>query len=239
MKLNLKLVLALGALLAMTACATVDTGYEGTGGLPTQPIDAPPPPPPSDASIPDETPPPPPPPPPELLVPSLSWENGGVERAMWSETLRDQVAANLASFDKASDMAGYCPAYGHLDKKDKVEVISTLIVGIARYESGYDPHQRFHEPDGSWSVGLFQLSYTDGFSWCTLNEASNSLEDPINNIKCAVPKMAKLVAKDKVFAAGSNLSNGLGLARYWSVTWVGRHIDDIRALTINQAVCQA
>ena len=239
MKLNLLLAMALGAsLLTVTGCATIVAGDEGTGGLPEQPIDAPPPPPPGDPVV-DETPPPPPPPPPELLTQSLAWENGSVERAAWSAELRTQVAANLTSFDKASDMASFCPAYGSLTKDQKVEVLSTLIVGIARYESGYDPRQRYHEPDGSWSVGLYQLSYTDGFSWCTLNEASKSLEDPINNIKCAVPKMARLVARDKVFAAGSNLSNAMGLARYWSVTWLGRHISDLRGLTSNLAVCIA
>lgn len=228
-------------LLALAGCATVSTGYEGTGGLPEQPIDAPPPPPPGDTGNEPAPPPPPPPPPPELLVQALAWEDGTPERAAWSAELRKQVANNLTSLSKASDMAGFCPAYASLSNDQKVEVLADLMVGIARYESNYDPHQIYHEPPplGVDSVGLFQLSYEDGFTWCMLDRASKSLEDPLNNIRCAVPKMARLVAKDKVLAGGSTNANALGLARYWSVMRLGagHHVDDIRRIALNMAVC--
>ena len=236
--------LALGfGLLALAGCATVsdiDTG----GGLPEQPIDAaPPPPPPADTAAVDETPPPPPPPPPppELLTQSLAWEDGDAGRAQWSGELRAQIRGNLKSFDKASDIASFCPAYATLDADDKTSVLATLMVGIARYESGYTPDEVTVREYGNNSYGLYQIAYEDGFSWCALDRKTDSLFDPVNNIRCAVPKMARLVARDKVLAAGSTDANALGLARYWPSMRLGpgHHLDDIRRLTLNLAVCVA
>ncbi len=64
--MNMKLLIAVVAgagLLALAGCASVPAAYDGTGGLPQQPIDAPPPPPPSETTPANEPPPPPPPPP--------------------------------------------------------------------------------------------------------------------------------------------------------------------------------
>ena len=242
----LKGLLALGlgvGLITLAGCATVPAG-EGTGsGLPEQSIDAPPPPPPSDTGTAGEVepPPPPPPPPPELLMPGLSWEYDHSERLPWSAELRKQVRANLTGFEKATDLADFCPTWSGLSEDDKVEVLSSLAVGIALYESDFDPHKIYHEPDplNLDSVGLFQLSYEDGFTWCVLDRANRSLEDPINNIDCAVPKMAKLIAKDKIVTAGSTTANAMGLARYWSVMRLGNghHLGDIRAQTRALPVC--
>lgn len=244
--MRVKVLLALGlglGLLTLAGCATMPAD-DGGGGLPQQPIDAPPPPPPSEPTV-DEPapPPPPPPPPPELLMPGLAWENNHSERLPWSAELRTQVRANLLSFNKATDWADFCPGWGSLSDDNKVDVVATMAVGIAKFESNYNPHTIFHEPPplGVDSVGLFQLSYENGFTWCTLDRPNKSLEDPINNIKCAVPKMAKLIAKDKIIAAGSTGANAMGLSRYWSVMRLGsgHHLEDIRAMTHNLPVCHA
>ncbi|EGF89751.1 lytic transglycosylase, catalytic [Asticcacaulis biprosthecium C19] len=233
------------SLLALAGCASVPTGGGGGSGLPEQPIDAPPPPPPSETTVVEEPapPPPPPPPPPEMLVSGLAWEMNHSERAPWSTELRTQVRANLASFDKATDWADFCPTYGSLTADDKVEVIATLAVAIARYESNYNPHTIYHEPAplNVDSVGLFQLPYEDGFTWCTLNRTAKSLEDPINNIRCAVPKMARLIAKDKVVTAGSTGANAQGLARYWSTVRLGptHKLAEIRNATRGLSICRA
>ena len=236
-------VLGIG-LMAMAGCASIPAGPEvgGPGGeLPQQPIDAPPPPPPTETPTEPDVPPPPPPPPAELLN-GLAWENNHPERAAWSDELRKQLKANLVSFNKAPDLADNCPAYRELDEDDQVTVLATMAVAIAKYESNYDPHNIYHEPPplGVDSIGLYQLSYEDGFSWCVLDRANRSLEDPINNIRCAVPKMAKLIAKDRILTAGSTSANAMGLARYWSVMRLGagHHLEDIRNATRSLALCQ-
>ncbi|WP_155847407.1 transglycosylase SLT domain-containing protein [Asticcacaulis sp. AC402] len=230
-------------LLALAGCASLPTGGGGGSGLPEQPIDAPPPPPPSEGTVTEDTapPPPPPPPPPEMLVSGLAWEINHAERLPWSAELRSQVRGNLASFDKATDWADFCPTYGTLTADDKVEVIATLAVAIAKFESNYNPRKIYLEPAplNVNSVGLFQLSYEDGFTWCVLNRASKSLEDPVNNIRCAIPKMARLVAKDKVVTAGSTGANAQGLARYWSTVRLGstHKLAEIRGATRALGVC--
>lgn len=221
--------------LALAGCATVPSD-DGGFDLPEQPIDAPPPPPPSDTPVVDDTvPPPPPPPPPELLVSGLAWEINHTERLAWSAELRKQVKSNLPSFDKATDWADFCPSYANLHVDGRVEVIATLAVAIARFESNYDPGKIYREPAplNVDSVGLFQLSYEDRLTGCVVDRAAKSLEDPINTIRCAVPHMARFIAKDKLVTAGSTGANALGLARYWSVMRLGptHKLAEIRAAT--------
>lgn len=156
----------------------------------------------------------------------LAWEKGHPERRSWSQTLRDQIAEHLSTFDGASDITNFCPGYAQLPADDRVHVLATIAVGIAKFESGYDPTRHFGEPPplGYDSIGLFQLSYEDGFSWCAMDRASKTLEEPINNIRCAVPEMARLVAADQIIAAGVDKGSARGLARYWSVVREGsRH----------------
>lgn len=115
----------------------------------------------------------------------------------------------------------YCPHYSSLSNEQRVEALANMAVGIARYESGYDPSQHFAEPGlGYDSIGLYQLSYEDAFPWCSMDQPSKSLEDPITNIRCAVPEMARLAAKDKIIS-GPTAGDNRGLGRYWSVVRAG------------------
>jgi hypothetical protein len=123
-----------------------------------------------------------------------------------------------------------------------VEVLSTIAVAVAKRESNYKPGLHYGEPPplGYDSIGLFQLSYEDGFSWCTLDRTAKSLEDPINNIRCAVPEMAGLVKRDRVIAKGATKSDARGLARYWSVVREGpsHHLAEIRASAAALPYCR-
>ncbi len=159
---------------------------------------------------------PPAPPPPR---PPLAWEAGHPDRAEWSERLLSLMKENLASFDTASDLTLYCPKYASLDADGKALALATLAVRVAFHESAFNPHSVFHEPPplGVDSIGLFQLSYEDKMTWCTMDRGNRTLEDPLVNIACAVPKMARLVKKDGVIAQGHSGSTSKGLARYWSV----------------------
>jgi hypothetical protein len=179
--------------------------------------------------------------PPHNAETKLPWETGHPERADWSRELRQQLSAKLSSFESAEDIAAYCPSYSTLTAAQKVDVLATIAVRIAKFESSYNPKQHFHEPPplDYDSVGLFQLSYEDGFSWCSLDLTKKSLEDPLNNIRCAVPEMARLVANDKLIAAGTNAKNARGLARYWSVVREGpkHHLDEVRKAASSLKIC--
>jgi hypothetical protein len=149
----------------------------------------------------------------------LDWEKDHPERAAWSQALRQSFAAELPRIGVPADIGDYCPAYAQLDAAGRVEALSVMAVAIARRESSYKPDTVYHEPPplGVDSIGLFQLSYEDGFTWCSLDKASNSLMDPVNNITCAVGKMSRLIESGGVVASGAQVSGGKGLARYWSV----------------------
>lgn len=160
--------------------------------------------------------------PPSLLrppLPPLAWEQDHPERAAWSAHLVALFRAQLAAFDKAKDISSYCPRYFALDEQNKALALATLAVDIAFHESGYDPRAKVYlpRPLAAWAVGLFQLSYDDVMPWCDMNKNRRSLEDPLANMDCAVPKMAQLVAQDGVIAQGHDGATARGLARYWSV----------------------
>lgn len=168
--------------------------------------------------IPAPPPPPPAPPPPPPRVP-LAWEQDHPEREPWSERLLALMAEQLPAFDKATDIGLYCPRYVGLDDDGRAHALATMAVSIAFFESAYDPHARVYLPPplAAQAVGLFQLSYRDRMPWCTMDKTKKSLEDPITNLECAVPKMAQLVELDGVIAQGHDGSSARGLARYWSV----------------------
>jgi Transglycosylase SLT domain len=193
--LSLPVLAGLGASLALLAC-------NPTAGTPTQP-----------AAQPQN------PAPAATAAAPLDWEKHHPERAAWSEALRADFTARLAQIGVPADITEYCPTFATLGPQDRAEVLSTMAVAIARRESSYDPTQVYHEPPplGVDSIGLFQLSYEDGYSWCSLDKAADSLKDPQNNIACAVGEMASLIHKDGVVASGASVSGGKGLAKYWSV----------------------
>ena len=176
-----------------------------------------------------------------VQVAPLAWEKNHPEKAVWSAHLRSEIRANLPLFGQPSDIADYCTGFTGLDETGRVEALATMAVAIARRESAYNPETVFAEPPplNVDSVGLFQLSYEDGFSWCVLDRSQDSLKDPLNNITCAVGEMARLVAKDGQVAAGSTSSNARGLARYWSVIrdGSGHHHDEIKAATQSTPGC--
>ena len=175
-------------------------------------------------------------------TPHLAWEKGHSERKTWSQEFLNQFAAQLPAFDRAKDIALYCPRYSSLPAAERIYVLATIAVAIAKFESNFNPKQHFGEPPplGYDSIGLFQLSYEDRFPWCTMDRASKSLEDPVTNIQCAVPEMGRLVASDEIIAAGKTSTDARGLARYWSVLREGpkHHLQAIRTSSNSLAICQ-
>lgn len=171
----------------------------------------------------------------------LAWESGRPEAAAWSAELRRLFVANLAPFEAATDIGAFCPNWTGLATTAKVEALATMAVAMARRESSYNPATVFGEPPplSVDSVGLFQLSYEDGFGWCDLDRARDTLKDPLENIRCAVPAMARLVARDGILAGGGTTADARGMARYWSVVRTGpsHFLDEIKASSANLSFC--
>lgn len=160
---------------------------------------------------------------------ALAWEKDHPERATWSRVLREEIARKLPQFKKAADWNLYCAKFAGLNDAQKIEVISTMAVAIAYYESAYNP--KSINPDdvaGTASIGLYQLSYEDEMKWCAMDRKKANLTDPLVNIQCAIPEMARLIEKDGVIASGQLKFLRRGLARYWAVIWPKNNLYDIR-----------
>lgn len=176
---------------------------------------------------------------PTTLALKLKWETGHPERALWSTEIRKLFKENLDSFNSAADVKGYCGKWSTLNSDQKITVLGTMAVAIALYESDYNPGNVYHEPPplSVDSIGLYQLSYEDQMKWCSMVRASNTLKDPITNIRCAIPEMAMLAKKDGVISGGSS-GAWRGLPRYWSTMRPTGKLTQIKSATNSLEFCK-
>lgn len=170
------------------------------------------------------------PPPMEEVVPTptpvvawtpapLAWENGSAERKAWSTFARKELKQYLPGFSKASDRKDYCAKYDSLTDDQKNEVWLTMVVEIARYESGFKLSSSMVESNSALSQGLYQLTYGDPY--CPKNKAGGDLNAYDVNMRCAFKILNRWVSADGVIAAGGYVASGAppdkGAAQYWSV----------------------
>lgn len=161
----------------------------------------------------------------------LAWEDGSAERAAWSAALREAWRPHLPAMSRARDGDAFCPAWDRLGEAERLDVLATLSVGISRYESGHNPSAIAGKRRKVQWVGLFQLA-TDGvFARCAAREGGR-LTDPLLNIRCAVPQMARLAAEEGRLAA---------IGRWWTVLRPGGRgtLAGIRAGTAALPQCRA
>jgi hypothetical protein len=155
---------------------------------------------------------------------ALSWESARhPERADWSRQLIASVTEHKTALDQGNPEA-YLAGYSRLDAARQTKFWCELMIAMAQFESGWNPHSRYQEANGVYSVGLFQLSYLNAadYHWEPVSEERASLEDPLVNIRCATIVLSHLVAQDHVVATSE--PRHMGGARYWSVLRAGtRH----------------
>jgi len=169
---------------------------------------------------------------------ALSWDVKP-ERLSWSAELITAISNHLADLE-AGNPEAFVAGYHALTPEKRLRYWGELIVAMAKFESGWKPHEIFHEPPplGVDSVGLLQLSYEDQpvYHLEPLDRERKSLEDPLVNLRCGVTILAKLLARDKVVAASE--PKHLGGARYWSVLRSGprHHLEDIKSLVRTNAL---
>lgn len=161
---------------------------------------------------------------------TLAWESSvHPERLAWSTYLCGQIDSRFSAFDKAQDAARVCPNYAKLDRSQRISVWADFMVADAKYESGWNPTDRYPETtQGTDSVtkepvqseGLWQLSYQDQTwaTWCQFNWPKDKLlsrTDPNKtifntqiNTQCAIGIMANQITKH----GKAMLTSGV----YWS-----------------------
>ena len=180
---------------------------------------------------------------------SLSWETSHPERQAWSDALIASLAQRVPEMGKAKDIKTFCPKYDLLEPKDKIRAFAELMIGMAKFESGYKPETAFRECNKTvikykkyfkhpvygycmigdkrydegviTSRGLLQMSLHSSQSYgCGLKE-SNDLHDPIFNLECATKILESRIKKMGLIASSSP---------YWAVlktTNPSNHIKEI------------
>jgi len=117
------------------------------------------------------------------------------------------------------------PADSKCSDKEPAGFWKGLFVGVAHYESGFDPTKKFDEPPplNKPSVGLFQLSAKDV---CNNGETikEEDLRIPEANMKCACGIALRLLEREDVLSESGGGKSWKGLTRYWAVL---RHSDKL------------
>jgi len=162
----------------------------------------PPPPLPPAATLPSE------PPSPVIGVDPAAWSSLPVGRA-WTAVTLAAVTENLSSFERAADKQTYCPGYSRASLAQRKICWVRLVSAVAEYESDFNPTNKYQEANGSYSVGLLQLSTGE----CAGATSIAGLQNPANNLRCGTRKMAALIESYGYVTSPDNLH---GAAAYWS-----------------------
>lgn len=163
---------------------------------------------------------------------SLSWNHPEhPERDGWTVQLLTSIAPRMTDLEKG-DPTEFSAGYNTLAPELRERFWAELLVAMAKFESAWNPRDRYQESDGQWSVGLLQLSIGDqkNYSLAPAVNAESGLEDPLINLEWAVEIFAYWLVKDGVVATGAS-TRSRGAARYWSVMRAGHKVDQIKALT--------
>jgi Transglycosylase SLT domain len=182
----------------------------------------------------------------------LSWENGHPERQEWSDALIAALAQKVPDMGKAKDIKTFCPKFDLLEPIQKNRAFAELMIGMAKFESGYKPETAYRECDKTrcrysscfkhptygycmignknydegviTSRGLLQMSIHSSNAYgCGLKD-SQQLHEPVANLECAVK-----ILQSRIKTMGSIASS----SPYWSViksSYSGNHIKEISSL---------
>lgn len=163
---------------------------------------------------------------------ALYWEHTDAkhdERKPWSNALISAIDKNFETLDKASDTKSFCPKYSTLKKEQKLKAIGEFFVGLAYYESGFNPNSSSvdvgtkHDKN-SWSVGLYQMSGND--SSAKLFKADyEALKNPVTNINVAVEQMRKQVKNTGLFILPNTSKY-----RYWAIILLNNRYQNIKGV---------
>ena len=154
----------------------------------------------------------------EHPVISLSSEDGlHPMRKQWSQQVVAAVQQHKSELDLGNP-EGFVAGYSGLMPEGQIRFWCELLVAVAKFESGWNPNNVYHESDGQDSVGLLQLSVFDqnNYHLTPPVHSEQELKDPYLNIQWAVPILAHWTSRDRLIATGVANDNRGG-ARYWSV----------------------
>ena len=127
----------------------------------------------------------------------------------WTDVALVEIRAHLSEFETAKDVGEFCPGYASANEHSREICWLRLIGAVAKFESGFNPNDKFLEANGNWSIGLLALSAHE----CANAPTNEALRNPLKNLTCGIDMMASLIARDG-FVAGP--ARARGAASYWS-----------------------
>lgn len=151
-------------------------------------------------------------------------------------TLQNYIGINSPLVKRVpNDIASYCPSYVRANKAERAEFWQSLIAAIVPYESAYKTLTAYWEEGtlNQFSIGLLQLSFTDGAGYRCNFSSEADIASPDKNLSCGVKIMTKLTS-GTVERPGTISKGNRGAARYWSTLRDSR----VRGITRNLDVCR-
>lgn len=154
----------------------------------------------------------------------------------------------------SQDITDFCPNYKNLSNDQRANFWAVLVSGVVKYESAFNPLNRYQESTMGtdpitgqpvYSEGLLQLSYQDiqGYPFCQFDwskdkylspkDPNKTILNPYINLDCGIRILASQVHRRGRIA----LSSGV----YWSTLKVnGRYnkLPQIEAITKAIPFCQ-
>lgn len=183
----------------------------------------------------------------------LLWESSKYASPEWSlhtmEVIQNEVAPDL--LPGAEDVESFCPLYRELNNEQRANFWALLVSAIVKFESGFDPTERFRESSMGtdrvtgqqiYSEGLMQMSYGDTlsapfceFDWDSdkrlrADDPRKTIFDPETNLSCGIKILARQIRNR------NRISIPVGKGAYWSV--LERRANEIRSLTKKMTGCQ-
>ena len=135
----------------------------------------------------------------------------------WDAVLFNNI--NVSVFDKASDIAMFCPNWKNLSQEKKLTTIGVFYVELSRRESGWNTNDTAvdvgtADNKNSWSIGLFQMSVDDqesynlhyGFNYDDLLKAENNIKLATAIMEQNISKYGSITMRKNVYWAPLKIS---------------------------------
>lgn len=159
------------------------------------------------------------------------------EREPWTKQIEIELTNDLALYSASKDITQLCPKFHSLNDSLKIKGIGEFWVALAYYESGFNPKSYSVDVGNqnnkeTWSVGLYQLSGTDGPAKL-YGATFEKLKDPVLNIKVAAETMRRQLKNTNTILLDNSSKN-----RYWAVALHGNKyskIPEIKARVLKHA----
>lgn len=172
---------------------------------------------------------------PAYLLPDARWDFRA-DGDSWTRAAMSALAAHGQSLENTvpADIETWCPGYTRADPVQRRAFWVGMMSALAKHESTWNPHAV--GGGGRW-FGLVQIAPATARGYGCRARTGAALQNPADNLSCAIRIMAVTVARDNAIA----VHNGRwrGVAADWGPMTNRGKIDEMAAWTRRQDYCAA